>query len=155
MSSIQRTDRQYWAGVQPLDLVSTLGSDSSAGAGPLARRVAQEFEAVHQRWSDTFLYNPESLKAKFVRLRDQWLQDTEFSSSLDEIVGNPNYLQIIGMGPAVLPLILNELQDQPAFWFQALHSISGVDPVPSRTKGDLHAMVVAWLDWGRSRGFSD
>jgi len=151
MSTIRRTDRNYWDG-DDLSSRGLIGHDSSAGLGPEAKRLNDEFQAIHQRWNDTYLYNPESLAEKFERLKAAWMNETALSSSLDIKVSNKNYLQIIGLGPAVLPYILNSMRDEPAFWFMALYSITGEDPVDLEQKGNVHDMTVSWLNWGRSRG---
>ena len=40
-----------------------------------------------------------------------------------------SYQKIIGMGPAVVPLILSELQKEPDHWFWALEAITDENPV--------------------------
>ena len=66
---------------------------------------------------------------------------------------HPAYQKIIGMGPRVIPLILAEIEHRPDHWFWALHSLTGVDPVPRESQGNLAKMAAAWLDWARTRGY--
>lgn len=47
----------------------------------------------------------QALRARFDTLADEWAEATRFQSSSTEIAIHPAYQQIIGMGPAVLPLI--------------------------------------------------
>ena len=55
---------------------------------------------------------------------------------------------------AAIPLILRELEKEPAHWFPALKKLSGgQDPVPADRRGDVEAMRRAWLAWGRDQGF--
>lgn len=96
---------------------------------------------------------PEEAKEKFRRLADRWSDETQLVSSLTEIVLHPAYQQVIGMGEAAVPLILNELQDDPAPWFWALQSITGENPVPEDDAGQFRKMADAWLRWGRIRGY--
>ena len=62
-------------------------------------------------------------------------------------------VQIIGMGPAVVPLILEELQREPDHWFWALEAITQQDPVPPEARGDVGAMADAWIAWGKQQGY--
>jgi hypothetical protein len=66
---------------------------------------------------------------------------------------DPAYQQIIGMGPAVLPLLLDELAREPDHWFWALWAITGSDPVPSESRGKVGEMAQAWLKWGQEHGY--
>ena len=89
--------------------------------------------------------------AEFRRLRDKWHAERGITSSLTKIAACPSYLRIIGMGEKVVPLILNQLEeegDEPDFWFWALEAITGENPVPDSDLGDIRAMARAWLDWG-------
>ena len=63
---------------------------------------------------------------------------------------HPAYQRIIGMGWAVVPLLLNELQRQPDHWFWALQAITGEEP--ARGTETLQAAAEAWLNWGREPG---
>jgi hypothetical protein len=96
---------------------------------------------------------PEEVRAKFRRLADQWLDETQVVSSLTEIVLHPAYQQVIGMGEAAVPLIMRELEDEPAPWFWALQSITGENPVPQEDAGQFRKMAAAWVNWGRGRGY--
>ena len=53
---------------------------------------------------------------------------------------SPSYQRIIGLGSAVVPLLLRELERQPDHWFWALKAITGADPVPAASRGKLHEM---------------
>jgi len=94
-----------------------------------------------------------SLPARFNALATQWRAETSYLSSVQNIVTDRAYQQIIGIGPPALPLLLRELRDRPAFWFWALTAIAGEDPAngnPSFT-----GARTAWLDWGLKRGLID
>ncbi len=66
---------------------------------------------------------------------------------------HPAYQRIIGLGPAVIPLILADLARQPDHWFWALRALTGEDPVPAEARGRVKAMADAWLQWGRENGY--
>ncbi len=92
---------------------------------------------------------PEQLAELFRQLVERWREETRYLSSSTEIAMRPAYQRIIGMGPAVIPLILAELARQPDHWFWALHALTGADPVSPGDRGKLPAMTEAWLRWGR------
>lgn len=96
----------------------------------------------------------QSLVRKFDRLRRTWETETEFVSSLEDMVLHPCYQQIIGLGPSVVPLLINELRERPNQWFWALGAITGADPVPDESAGDFDAHVQHWLRWADNHGFS-
>ena len=64
-----------------------------------------------------------------------------------------NYLRIISLGWKVVPLILRELQREPAPWFLALRAITGEENVGREHPGNFRGMAEAWLAWGRERGY--
>jgi hypothetical protein len=66
---------------------------------------------------------------------------------------DPSYQQIIGMGPAALPLIFEELRQRPDHWFWALRMITGDDPVSPEDAGDIERMRADWLRYGEERGY--
>jgi hypothetical protein len=90
----------------------------------------------------------------FRRLTDEWKSQAEFLSSPTAIAALPAYQAIIAMGPAAIPLILDELRREPDHWFVALKRITGEDPVPDEARGNLDLMAQAWLRWGRSHGIA-
>jgi len=96
-------------------------------------------------------YTSDELSRVFHQLADKWYGETKFTSSGTELVLHPAYQRIIGLGPAVLPLILGELQEHPSHWFWALQSVSGEDPAPSGA--DFDGRRQAWLEWGRLKGY--
>jgi hypothetical protein len=93
-----------------------------------------------------------TLAAQFAALADQWKAATALLSSSTAISGHPAYRAIIALGPPVVPLILRDLERQPAHWFEALAAITGEDPVPAHDWGKIQSMRSAWLAWGRTRG---
>ncbi|HEU4463177.1 MAG TPA: hypothetical protein VFR75_11350 [Solirubrobacterales bacterium] len=90
---------------------------------------------------------------RFEDLASQWEAETEFMSRQSQTVMHPAYQQIIGMGPAAVPLLLERLRDNPDNWFWALTAITGEDP--GKDSSTLLEAREAWLQWGRERGFLD
>jgi hypothetical protein len=89
---------------------------------------------------------------RFGTLAAEWrITRDEFVSGISNFI-LPAYQQIIGLGPAVLPLIFAELEKQLDDWFWALRAITGENPVPEEHLGDLEAMRKDWLLWAAANG---
>jgi len=95
---------------------------------------------------------PSSIEQKFRGLARQWKEETRFVSSVQDMVSNAAYLQIIAMGKDALPLLLNELRREPDHWFVALQAITGLNPISESARGDVRAMARSWLEWGERHG---
>lgn len=94
------------------------------------------------------------VEAKFHQLASRWRDEVSSLSSLTQISLHPAYQQIIGLGPAVIPLLLRELEQRPDHWFWALKAITGEDPVKPEHRGRLRQMAEDWLRWGREHGYA-
>ncbi len=96
-------------------------------------------------------YDAEALAATFHRLAKVWEEETGMHSFVQKRVLHPAYQRIIGLGLAVVPLILLQLAEQPDHWFWALEAIIGEDIAANNT--NLAEVCEAWLQWGRERGY--
>jgi len=99
------------------------------------------------------VYSRRRLVLSFYNLVDEWKHDIEFESSLSNMFLHPAYQRIIGLGENVLPLIFNELRQEPDFWFWALSAITGEDPVDPKDVGNLKKMTEAWLNWAKANNY--
>jgi hypothetical protein len=95
-----------------------------------------------------------AIATRFQTLATQWKAETKHLSLMNEIVLHPAYQQIIGMGAAVVPHILQALATNPDHWFWALRSITGTNPVSPDDRGRVQRMAAAWLAWGKENGYS-
>jgi hypothetical protein len=95
----------------------------------------------------------ESVEDRFRRLAAVWRAETAYVSSSSEIVAHPAFQEIVGMGPAVIPLLLRELASRTGHWPRALRRITGTDPVPPADRGDIDKAAEAWLRWGKEHGY--
>lgn len=95
----------------------------------------------------------ESKREEFSSLAERWRNDTKYLSITSKAVSHPDYFQIVAMGSAAIPLILEELRDRPAHWFVALRALAKTDPVPR--DANPSAARQAWLEWGRHHGYID
>ena len=91
---------------------------------------------------------PLDTAARFARLREAFLADTAFVSSLDEQVRHPAFRDIVAMGTAAVPLLLHDLSDPSAPWLAwstALVRILGeAPPLTPEQAGRRDAVVAAW-----------
>ncbi len=95
----------------------------------------------------------ETTDQRFHTLAERWYRETAALSSVSQMAMHPAYQEVIGMGRAAVPLILNELQKQPNHWFWALRAITGEDPIQPQQRGKTQEMASAWLQWGREHGY--
>lgn len=96
----------------------------------------------------------EATRKKFQQLADQWRRERGVTSRAQRMAELSSYREIISMGEAAVPLILEELEKTPDHWFIALHEITGASPVPEQSRGRLPEMASAWIQWGRDQGFA-
>jgi hypothetical protein len=85
-------------------------------------------------------------------LAERWRKETHLASAISTVFLHPAYQEIIGLGPAALPLILDDLAKTRADWFWALRAISGENPVPPEERGQIPRMTERWLEWGHRNG---
>lgn len=95
----------------------------------------------------------EKYEQRFLALADEWRQGQGVTSSLTQLMMNPAYQQIIGMGETAIPMIFRELEKEPDHWFWALKSIAGDDPVSDESRGNIRQMTAEWLEWGKKQGY--
>lgn len=102
--------------------------------------------------STSYATDKERLAELFRVLVEEWRRETGMHSSIAKKVAHPAYQKIIELGKPVLPLILKELAARPSFWFEALKSISGEDPVEPGS--DVQRAATSWLEWGKEKGYA-
>ena len=93
------------------------------------------------------------MQSDFDRLAGEWKRETAHLSSPTMIAEHRAYQEVIGLGPAAIPLILRDLQKAPAMWFMALREITGELPIREQDRGDIEAMRAAWIDWGERNDY--
>src|SRR3990172_12852272 len=78
----------------------------------------------------------------FRALADEWVRQTAGFPRVKDRIEHPLYLQIISCGYDALPYIFVELKkEEPDHWFEALYRITGNDPVPPKSRGNLREMT--------------
>lgn len=96
---------------------------------------------------------PPELEERFRQLADVWQRETALFSFTWQQTRHPAYRAIVALGPAVVPLLLRRLENEPGHWFLLLQAITGRDPVPLAERGHIDAIKRAWLCWGVENGY--
>lgn len=97
----------------------------------------------------------EDISQRFAELAARWKEDTQFDSSPLALFQHPAHLEIISLGPRVVPLLLADLGSPGSLWFIALREVTGENPVPHEDRGKIRKMDEHWLAWGRAHGYVD
>jgi hypothetical protein len=128
--------------------LSVPSSGSSSDSDSLVRLLLEA--ANHMSWPTR---NTKSLRTELLeQLAEQWRSDTQFFSSVSDMVAHSAYQRIIGMGLDALPFLLKRLEAEPQHWFPALEAIAGVNPVRVEDTGRVKKMAEAWVAWGKEQG---
>ena len=102
------------------------------------------------------LNSENSLEAEFQRCAAAWKRDTGHLSVEGEIATHEAYQSIISMGAPAIPLIMEDLRQEPHHWFIALDELTGESPeLPEEDWGSIDALSDAWVKWGKSKGYID
>jgi hypothetical protein len=135
-----------------------LESPTVKGSGPDAGVKAVEFivhnlarklyaPLTHSVLLDGETIELDSAEAKFILLVKNWKTERGPTSTVQRIAMSFAYQQIIGMGDVAIPFIIRELERNADHWFWALSAITGIDPVPQKSKGVMDEMADAWIEW--------
>jgi hypothetical protein len=89
------------------------------------------------------------LESKFNALVKTWQQETAGCSLTTRRYAHRAYQSILVLGPAVVPLILRELQERPDWWFEALKALTNQDP--TKPTDNFHNAVKAWIRWAQEQ----
>lgn len=131
---------------QALEYLSVVGMSRDS------RVVTEQWLKSEEHYWLPITRRPQGDAEKFQALAEAWRREVQFLSSVTEMVLHPAYQRIIGMGAAVVPHLLRELERRPDHWFWALTAITGADPVKPEDRGKLRKMTEAWLSWGKKQG---
>jgi hypothetical protein len=85
------------------------------------------------------------IKARFDRDAAEWLEKSEYMSTVHDMAMLPSYQRIIGLGPAAVPLIIERLRRDGDHWLWALVSIVGEDKAAGATT--VSEAARRWIEW--------
>ena len=95
----------------------------------------------------------ETLEQRFRRLAAVWQDAIAYQSSTSVRNSHPAYREIVGLGAAVVPLLLRDLKENQTHWFCALREITGANPIPESAAGNVPKMAEAWLRWTKDNNY--
>jgi hypothetical protein len=122
--------------------------------GASGRRGVDEWRRLMANSPATTSTPPaETLEQRFRRLEAALTAATGVLSADTDITQHPAFREIVGIGKAVVPLMLRDLEQSPRLWVWALPEITGENPVPPEDRGYIAKMSEAWLRWGRAKGY--
>src|SRR5262245_49980008 len=108
-----------------------------------AKMGVRSFEPIAGRRGH-YKQHAEDYVARFSKLVRKWRADTAYTSSATEMFEHPAFIEIVGMGDIVVPLIIEEIERQPDLLVGALTRITGENPVAAGDRGNVYAMAIAW-----------
>ena len=95
-----------------------------------------------------------NLREQFDQLVAEWKATRpRHSSKLKDSYATIAYQKILNLGPDIVPFILDELQQRPDWWFDALRTLTNCNPVPQEAAGKLYEISSAWIHWGQEQGY--
>ena len=92
---------------------------------------------------------------EFDQLADAWTQETSHLSNPRQRQLHPAYQQIVAMGDAVIPHLLQRMYHSREPWFMMLEDIVGSAPEPmaSPHHGTIREKIRDWRYWGWWHGY--
>jgi hypothetical protein len=95
-----------------------------------------------------------NIQQQFTELAGIWKKETAHQSNMTKRAMHPAYQRIIGMGPVVVPFMLERFrQGALEHWFWALTAITGENPITEDIAGNIEEMAKAWVQWGKAHGY--
>ena len=113
------------------------------------RRSSRAAVLVFVRIEDKPDIVSEELRSRFDELVRVWTDETMLSSSTHLICLHWAYQRVIGLGSAVVPLIMEEVRKGRRHWGWALTAITGENP--AEPTESLKAAAEAWILWEKEQ----
>ena len=107
----------------------------------------------YNQYADEVEVKPADRKS-FQKLADRWEAETALLSNSQRAAQHPAHQEIVNMGRAAVPLILERVRFQGGLWFHALSAITGANPVAPEDCGNVAAIQKSWLKWGEHNGYA-
>lgn len=107
---------------------------------------------IEMATSSAVVVTDAAVEQEFRQLTAKWREEMAGYALANRVLAHPAYRQIIEMGEAVLPLILEDLREGGGHWYRALREITGENPVPEEHRARRPQMRAAWVEWGKARG---
>ncbi len=95
----------------------------------------------------------DTIEQRFRTLEAAWNADTAHLSTPAKIINHPAFQEIIGLGMAVVPFMLRDMEARPRLWVWALPRIIGLDPLSEGDRTNIAKASNAWLQWAKENGY--
>ncbi len=82
----------------------------------------------------------------FKLLANQWYEESRFFSFAKQRQ-TATYREILALGDAIVPLVIQELQAGKHLWFHALKTLTKQNPVAELHQGNPEKMAEDWIRW--------
>jgi hypothetical protein len=92
------------------------------------------------------IFHQRVVKNAFQMHYRRWKGQTVASKD-EAIYDNKHYRAIIEMGPDVIPYLIDDLENEPGFLFNALRRITGENPIKDKHVGNISKMNNDWRNW--------
>ena len=116
--------------------------------------MAVEIESSESRIADR---EGAELVREFAERVAEWKKATLHHSSTNRVRTHPTTHRLLELGPAIVPLIVDELGRSTGHWFLLLIELTGENPIPPEASGNATMMAQAWKRWwsAQSNGTPD
>lgn len=121
---------------------------SEAETVELNRRASYEYFISTSAYLRDVYQN--SLKEYFDSLKYLWLEETKYSSNVFLTTNHPAHLALVKLGAQVLPLLIEDLQNDNNHWFITLNKITGENPIADEHVGNVEDMKQDWITWAEN-----
>lgn len=95
----------------------------------------------------------DTLEAQFAKSSKMAFKQFGASSDLSRLFYSQGYIEVIGLGPRVVPLLLRDMMERRRPWIFALQAITRHNAARNVEPGDIRSAINAWLAWGKRRRF--
>jgi len=116
-------------------------------------KLTSLIEIVRKLLDNTDYINDPLASREAHNMLNEWREESFLMSSSADAFALRSYRKIVVLGKAVIPILLEELQMSGDHFDQALHEITGANPVSSKDAGNMSKVIMAWINWGRSNGY--
>lgn len=122
----------------------------------VTRIVDDYFSGRFPDYARCSYYTVADISDRFHELVSQWNDERRFLSSPKEMTACVSFKLIIALGPAAVPLIVDQLRNEENSsqrWELFLMELTSANPVTRNDYGKPRRIAGAWLAWAERNGF--
>ena len=147
-----------------LDFDSYSEASPSSKTDPYQRSAQTTDESASRKWAritglvigrEKAVVNTvdDTLEAQFAKSSKSAFKHFGASSDLSRLFYSKGYIEVIGLGSRVVPLLLRDMKEKRRPWIFALEAITRQNAARHVEPGDIRSAINAWLVWGKRRRF--